>query len=292
MTEWITRAQIGLRPRNGGGVALKVANVDGYALHWPGMAKPIDATGDAGFRRVCSALRGWQAYHMDTRGWSDIAYQAAVDQAGRKYSLRGLNIQSGANGDQDVNVRFGAILLVLAPGEKPSAAMIATAKEVAGEFCRRFTGARKKPYGHQDVRPRNSSGEKTTDCPGPAAEAAINAGTFTPGTTTPTEDTLSQAEVQQITTAIAAMETDLKTGIDGVAARLESSVKSAVEAAGRRWALYEILYGLETEDDRERAREAYRSARTAGKTEEEAMAAAEAELSTLRQQIKEAQANG
>lgn len=179
MSEWITRAEIGLRPRAGGGVALKVANVDGYALHWPGMAKPIDATGAVGQRRVCSALRGWQAYHMDVRGWSDIAYQSAVDQAGRKYTLRGQNIQSGANGNQDVNVRYGAILLVLAPGEKPSPAMVATVKEVGGEFCRRFTGARKKPYGHRDVRPAG------TDCPGPLAYAAIQAGTFTPGVTPP-----------------------------------------------------------------------------------------------------------
>ena len=284
MTEWITREQIGLRPRNGGGVALKAANVDGYALHWPGMAKPIDATGAIGFRRVCSALRGWQAYHMDDRGWSDIAYEAAVDQAGRKYTLRGLNIQSGANGNQDVNERFGAVLLVLAPGEKPSAAMIATVREVGGEFCRRFTGSRRKPYGHRDVRPEG------TDCPGPAAYAAIQAGTFTPGTTTTPEDDMSAADVQAINNRIAVLEQSLRTGIDGVAARLENTVKDATEAAGRRWALYEILYGLETEDDRERAREAYRSARAAGKSEEEAMAAAEAELSSLRQSIKEAQA--
>jgi hypothetical protein len=286
MAEWITRAQIGLRPRNGGGVALKVANVDGYALHWPGMAKPIDARGDAGFRRVCSALRGWQDYHMRVRGWSDIAYQAAFDQVGRKYTLRGLNIQSGANGSQDVNVRFGAFLLVLAPGEKPSAAMVAAVKEAGGEFCRRFTGSRRKPYGHRDVRPAG------TDCPGPAAYAAIQAGTFTPGTTTTPEDDMSAEDVKAIQASIAAMERDLKTGIDGVAARLSNEVRTAVEAAGRRWALYEILYGLETEDDRERAREAYQSAREAGKSEEEAMAAAEAKLSSLRQSIKEAQAKG
>lgn len=203
MTEWITREQIGLRPRNGGGIALKVANVDGYALHWPGMAKPIDATGAAGQRRVCSALRGWQDYHMDVRGWSDIAYEAAVDQAGRKYTLRGLNIQSGANGNQDVNLRYGAILLVLAPGENPSAAMIATVKEVGGEFCRRYTGARKKPYGHRDVRPRNSQGQQTTDCPGDIAEALILAGKLTPGTTTPPPPDV-QGDPEQISISLAA----------------------------------------------------------------------------------------
>jgi hypothetical protein len=167
-----------------GSTALVVSAVEGAALHWPGMAKPINATGDAGMRRVASALRGWQDYHMDTRGWSDIAYMIAIDQAGRAWTLRGLNIRSGANGDGDVNRRFGAFLLVLAPGEQPSAAMVATTKGVIADFHKRFPKARLKPYGHQDVRPRNSQGDKTTDCPGPIAEKDIQDGKFTPGTTT------------------------------------------------------------------------------------------------------------
>lgn len=168
-----------------GAVALVAANIDGEALHWPGMAKPINATGTAGQARVASALRGWQNYHMDVRGWSDIAYQIAIDQAGRAWTLRGLNIRSGANGDADVNLRFGAFLLILAPGEQPSAAMIETTQGVIADFRKRFPGARLKPYGHRDVRPRNSQGQQTTDCPGDIAESLINAGKFTPGTLTP-----------------------------------------------------------------------------------------------------------
>jgi len=148
------------------------------------MANPIDAAGDIGMRRVASALRGWQNYHMDVRGWSDIAYQIAIDQAGRAWTLRGLNIRSAANGDADVNLRFGAFLLVLAPGEQPSAAMIATTKGVIVDFRKRFPSARLQPYGHRDVRPRNSAGEQTTDCPGPIAEALIQSGKFTPTAST------------------------------------------------------------------------------------------------------------
>lgn len=187
-----------------GSTALVASQVDGCALHWPGMAKPIDATGAIGQRRVASALRGWQNYHMDGRGWSDIAYLVAVDQAGRAWTLRGLNIRSGANGDADVNRRFGAVLLILAPGEKPSAALIATTKGVLADFKKRFSGSRAKPYGHRDVRPAG------TDCPGPLTYAAIQAGTFTPGSTPPKppvtppskppvtpipEDTMSAADV-------------------------------------------------------------------------------------------------
>lgn len=171
-SEWAARA-------SRGATALLASQVDGDVLHWPGMTKPIDATGDIGKRRIASALRGWQNYHMDVRGWSDIAYQIAVDQAGRAWTLRGLNIRSGANGNADVNLRYGAVLLVLAPGEKPSTAMVATTKAVLADFKKRFAGARAKPYGHRDVRPAG------TDCPGPLAYAAIQAGTFTPGPTPP-----------------------------------------------------------------------------------------------------------
>lgn len=178
MAVWLPRSAWAARASRGA-VALRGSEIDGYAWHWPGMAKPINATGDAGMRRVASALRGWQNYHMDGRGWSDIAYQGAVDQAGRKWTLRGVNIRSGANGDADVNRRYGAFLLILAPGEQPSPAMVKTAVEVGGEFCDRFPSSRKKPYGHRDVRPEG------TDCPGPIAYGAITAGIFTPGVTPP-----------------------------------------------------------------------------------------------------------
>jgi len=190
MTAWLPRSAWGARASEGP-AALRASEVDGYALHWPGMAKPINAAGETGKVRVASALRGWQAYHMDVRGWSDIAYMGAVDQAGRKWTLRGINIKSGANGDADVNRRFGAFLLILAPGEQPSAAMVRSAQEIGAEFCARFTGARRKPYGHKDVRPAG------TDCPGPLAYAAIGRGEFTPGTTTSTgEDDMPYTEAQ------------------------------------------------------------------------------------------------
>ena len=123
-TAWKARA-----PRSGPG-PLDPDQVDGVAFHWPGTTSHTPITSQAA---VASALRGWQAYHMDTRGWSDIAYQVAIDQAGRAWTLRGLRTQSGANGNQDVNERYGAILLVLVQGEQPSEAMKATARAVVAE---------------------------------------------------------------------------------------------------------------------------------------------------------------
>jgi hypothetical protein len=122
---------------------------------------------------VKAALRSWQDFHIDGRGWSDIAYQVAVDQAGNRYELRGLRTQSGANGDTDVNQRFGAVLLVLAPGEQPTAAMIREVRAVVTDFRKLFPDAH-RIVGHGQIRP------EPTACPGPAAQKAINAGTFEP----------------------------------------------------------------------------------------------------------------
>jgi hypothetical protein len=197
MVAWVSREQWGARPPEGRRFLVR-EDVDGTGIHWPGMAKKIDVTGETGFRRACSALRGWQAYHMDGRGWSDIAYQAAVDNVGRKYTLRGLTVQSAANGNQDVNQRYGAILLILAPGETISPAMASTVREVISEFRLRFPqGTAIKP--HSAIRPDG------TDCPGPAGRMAIATGRFTPGSPTeppPPKDWFDMASIADLEAAL------------------------------------------------------------------------------------------
>jgi hypothetical protein len=140
---------------------------------------------------VAEALRGWQAYHMDDRGWSDIAYQVAVDQAGRAWTLRGLRTQSGANGNNDVNERYGAILLIVGTGEDPTPELIATTRAVVADFRELYhDGTAIRP--HSAVRPAG------TDCPGDEVRALIEAGRFEPGHTTQEDwlDMATQAEVQ------------------------------------------------------------------------------------------------
>lgn len=165
-----TRAQIGLRPAGPGPGPLDARTVRGLVFHWPAMARPV-----RGFAAVAAALRSWQAYHL-SKGWSDIAYQVAVDQDGNRYLLRGLDVQSAANGDQDVNDELGAVLLILAPGEEPSPAMIAETKRVVADHRRLFPRSTEL-LGHDDVRP------EATACPGPAVQRHLAAGTFEPGPT-------------------------------------------------------------------------------------------------------------
>lgn len=164
----ITRAQWGARaPRSGPGL-LTTSRVEGIAVHWPGMSSPL-----RGVKAVSGALRSWQTFHMDTKGWSDIAYQEAIDQDGNCYVLRGLATQSGANGDLETNEDYGALLLILAPGETPSAAMCATVRNRIKAHRALFPNS-KRIVGHGEIRP------EPTACPGPGAQTAINVGRFEP----------------------------------------------------------------------------------------------------------------
>ena len=197
MVEYLPRSAWGAAPVDGSGSApLDPDQVRGVALHWPGTEShtPI-----ASYEAVASALRGWQEYHQNGRGWSDIAYQVAVDQTGRAWTLRGFTTRSAANGDATMNAQYGAILLVLVQGEAPSAAMKATTREVVADFRRRYPeGTAVKA--HADVRP------EPTDCPGPAATAALRRGEFTPsvppagGTPTPPEgdDEVTSEQAEQL----------------------------------------------------------------------------------------------
>lgn len=167
-----SRAEWGARTAHGGPGPLDPNRVVGLAFHWPAMKSPV-----RGFANVAKALRGWQAFHMDDNNWSDIAYQVAVDQDGNEYELRGLRTQSGANGDDDVNERFGAVLLILAPGEKPSPEMIGQVRNIVARH-REFFPKSKALVGHGDIRPGGS------ECPGPAVRACLRAGDFEPRTYT------------------------------------------------------------------------------------------------------------
>lgn len=180
-----SRSDWGAHPARGGPGPLWPSRVEGIALHWPAMSKPL-----ATVAAVMAALRSWQTYHMGTLGWSDIGYQVAVDQAGNRYDLRGLATQSGANGDEDVNERFGACLLILAPGEQPSAEMVAEVRSVVTDHRTLFPRST-KIVGHSDIRP------EPTACPGPAALAAIRAGRFEP-----VEDALMALTPKDITAVL------------------------------------------------------------------------------------------
>lgn len=183
MVDYLPRSAWNAAPATGGPGILTSSRVGGVVIHWPGSGETDSFDSRA---EVAAALHGWQRYHQENKGWSDIAYQVAVDQAGRAWTLRGLLTQSGANGNNALNERYGAILLVLIAGEEPSAAMKSTTRAVIADFRAIYGPDADAILPHSAVRP------DPTDCPGDAARAAIARGDFDPHTAPtpdhPTED--------------------------------------------------------------------------------------------------------
>jgi peptidoglycan hydrolase-like protein with peptidoglycan-binding domain len=148
--------------------------VDGTCFHWPGTTSAI---GDAGRERTAVRLEGYRRYHTSVppvgRGWSDVAYQLAVDQGGRAWSLRGIKHRSAANGTRALNDRLVAVLLLVGPREQPSPAMLDTARWLRSEVILKAYPGAVRVVGHGQVRPDG------TECPGAVVQGRITAGEFT-----------------------------------------------------------------------------------------------------------------
>jgi hypothetical protein len=161
-----SRAEWGAAPSRGKQLGM-ARTVRGVAVHWPAAAGRLDP---AATPRV---LRSIQRHHQDGQGWSDIAYQVAVDQAGELWQLRGYGCRSAANGNAAANADFGAILALLGNNEQPTPRMLVGLRE-AVQLWRRVYPHATRVVGHVDVRPH------PTLCPGPALLRAIRSGQLDP----------------------------------------------------------------------------------------------------------------
>lgn len=167
-TAWTIHGRpAGLVPFNG-------ALLKGVALHWPGTTGPI---GDPGSTAIAGRLEGYRRFHTGAppvgRGWNDIAYNVAADQAGRLWDLRSVLFRSAANGTATLNGQWIAVLLLVGPGEQPSAALVDAMRWLRSRLVLgRYPNAT-RVVGHGDIRPGG------TACPGPATVALIRAGAFT-----------------------------------------------------------------------------------------------------------------
>lgn len=91
--------------------ALPTSGLRGVAIHHTGEAGPRD-------HKDCAAqVRGFQAFHIDTRGWSDIAYNFLVCPHGYVYVGRGWERRSAGQGTDAGNDGYHA-LCVMADGRK------------------------------------------------------------------------------------------------------------------------------------------------------------------------------
>lgn len=165
--------------------ALLVAPV-GVAVHWNG--PPVSAAAYRGDRAAVAAyLEAVRRLHTRTNGWSDIAYQAAVDSEGRLWTLRGWRRCSAANGDVIPNRRWGAILAVLGQGQEPTDAMLDGLRDAVDLF-RQVHPRALQIATHNQVRPH------PTACPGPHLSRAVVTGQLEPFANRE-DDTMTPAEL-------------------------------------------------------------------------------------------------
>jgi len=183
------------------GVTLTGDRLLGVAVHWPGTTS--DTIGDPGQAGIAERLRHYRDYHVNTRGWSDIGYNLAIDQAGRVWMLRttswrgnrvGAHCASASN--PDANREYVGVLLLLGDREPPTPAMIgAFVHWRRNHFLTGWPG-RGDLRGHGDV-----AGAQTA-CPGPYARAALpQLADKVPAPPPPSEDDVSNTQTELIAAA-------------------------------------------------------------------------------------------
>jgi hypothetical protein len=173
-SDWTTVAPANSNP-------ITDSEIEGSDVHWNGPAVPLSALTDP--RSYLEAVR---RFHVNTNGWSDIAYNFAVDQLGDIWVLRGMEYKSAANGNADLNARYIAILGIIGDGQAPTPAMLAGIQEVIRMQRKRYP-AGKAINGHGQIDPTS------VPCPGPDLLAAIKAGTLDPEDDMPTAQEIVDA---------------------------------------------------------------------------------------------------
>lgn len=169
-TRLMSRADWGARPRVCISHNIKP---EGITVHYGGPSPwgrqaGLDRSNPERFRataphdRCASILRAYQAYHLDTRGWCDLAYNSAVCPHGVRYEGRGVGVRSGAQGTNDGNLRSYATVYLAGTGDP----LTVEAKRAFCDEADRFHAPLR--WGHRDW--------KSTSCPGDPTYAWRQAG--------------------------------------------------------------------------------------------------------------------
>lgn len=125
----------------------------GVAVHYGGGPHGADRE----HAHHVNVWRNWQAFHMDSRGWADIAYTGGFCNCGYAFAGRGAGIRTGANGTNFGNQYFYAVTWIGGEGEHPSPKAINALEWWVNEL-RTAGGAASQVVPHRHF--------KATGCPG------------------------------------------------------------------------------------------------------------------------------
>jgi len=102
MPRIVTRKQWGaVAPKN----VTRIEPVGGLAVHYSAM----NADEQARHANCGARVLGIQRYHMQTKGWADIAYSFIVCKHGYIFACRGWGVRSAAQGTNFGNDHFHAV---------------------------------------------------------------------------------------------------------------------------------------------------------------------------------------
>lgn len=125
--------------------------------HWNGPKVTVGGKTSWDHSKCASLVRGIQNFHMDGRGWNDIAYNFVVCPHGYTFEGRGLNTWNGANGTNYGNQSSHAIMWLVGQ-TNPFTDPEKTGFRSTVRFVADNTAAPDRAIGHRD--------HKSTECPG------------------------------------------------------------------------------------------------------------------------------
>lgn len=141
----------------------------GVAIHWNG---PACAASIRTHDKCPGFIRGIQNFHMDGRGWSDIAYTMFACPHGELYEGRGKGVGTAANGTTSGNANYYAIYAMWGQGDGnvPDKMLDAIADGVA---LTRSWGTGNTVTTHNAL--------FSTECPGGELSSLVKSGRFSGG---------------------------------------------------------------------------------------------------------------
>jgi hypothetical protein len=175
MTQFVTRSQWGARPPR----SRTLADLYQDTAHYGGPSpwgSGVDRSSPERFAltadhaRCATIVRAYQAFHMDSRGWQDIAYSSLVCPHDYVYEGRGPGIRTAANGTNAGNSSSHATCYLAGEGDP-------------------LTDGAKRAFLHESARlsglDKVHSDWKATGCPGDPLRRWVHAGHPHPGGSTP-----------------------------------------------------------------------------------------------------------
>jgi hypothetical protein len=174
-------------------------------------------------------VRSIQDYHMDTQGWSDIAYNLAVCEHGYIFEGRGKGKGSGANGTSDANHNYPSICALVGENDpQPTALDNGIADAVA---MLRGWGVGSAMKGHRDF--------VSTACPGNSIYTKMKDGRYSSGSggSTPPDSGALEVDGWLGSGTISRWQDIMGTPVDGhisVPSMLVEAVQEHLNAAGAR----------------------------------------------------------